>query len=38
MLRLGHGYFHGGIQDELCPAITISCFEFNNLLVEIHED
>lgn len=36
ILRLGHGYFGGGIET-ICPAITISSWEWNNLLIEIYE-
>lgn len=36
IIRLPHGYNRGGIQEvETCPSITTSCFELNNLILEI---
>ena len=32
-MRLPHGFFDGGLVD-ICPSITTSSFEFNNLLIE----
>lgn len=36
IIRLPHGYFNGEIVD-ICPSLTISSFEFNNLIMEIYD-
>ena len=38
ILRMGHGYYDGGVEKDLCPVITISSWQFNNFLVEVYED
>lgn len=39
ILRNPHGWNQGGVFDtDICPTITTSAFEHNNLLVEIYED
>lgn len=38
ILRLGHGYYDGGVAKEVAPPLTISSWQFNNYLVEIYED
>ena len=38
IIRLGHGYYGGGVEADVCPAITTSSWEWNNLLAEVYED
>lgn len=36
MIRIPHGYNRGGTQVvDVCPSITTSCFELNNLILEV---
>ena len=32
--KLPHGYYGGGVFKEYSPSVTVSSWEFNNLLVE----
>ena len=35
--KIPHGYYDGGFFKQYAPAITISSYEWNNLVIEIYE-